>query len=183
MMKKKKVDNLKAKLEESTKWTELGTKGNKFRRQPYLNAPRPRHRQSITHVRFSNHALAIEVGRWETPKIKRNDRTCKMCNEDVIEDFYHAAGRCLGSPNVCQLRVELLNGIYNLEADEKLPRQSRMRTLIEQGDRDTLMQLLLNSNDTRALELFGPIVTKVLNEFYSSPPRYRDRQNGPVENT
>ena len=42
---------------------------------------------AVTRLRTSFHNLAIETGRYEN--IPRDQRTCKSCNMNVIEDEYH----------------------------------------------------------------------------------------------
>ena len=47
----------------------------------------------MTKFRLSSHALFVERGRWNKPKlIPRNERLCEVCG--VIEDEYHCLIDC-----------------------------------------------------------------------------------------
>ena len=58
-------------------------------------------RNIISRWRLSNHKLNIELGRYSTPKIPREDRKCLRC--DVVEDEFHAIFVC---PTFHLLRVK-----------------------------------------------------------------------------
>ena len=58
-------------------------------------------RKIISRWRLSNHKLNIELGRYSTPKIPREDRKCLRC--DVVEDEFHAIFVC---PTFHLLRVK-----------------------------------------------------------------------------
>ena len=46
-------------------------------------------RVSMTMLRTSSHQLQIEIGRYTIPKTPINDRTCKNCNLNSVEDELH----------------------------------------------------------------------------------------------
>ena len=50
-------------------------------------------RSIITRWRLSNHRLRIETGRYQLPRIDREERKCYEC--DVLEDEEHAIFVCL----------------------------------------------------------------------------------------
>jgi hypothetical protein len=47
------------------------------------------HRRSLAKLRSSNHTLAIETGRYTRPITPRNERICRLCLSDEIEDECH----------------------------------------------------------------------------------------------
>ena len=49
-------------------------------------------RVMITRWRLSCHQLRIETGRYERPKLTRDERTCTICN--IVEDEHHALFDC-----------------------------------------------------------------------------------------
>ena len=51
-----------------------------------------RYRMVITRWRLSCHSLRIQTGRYNRPRLPRNERTCIICN--VIEDEQHALFHC-----------------------------------------------------------------------------------------
>lgn len=66
-------------------------------------------RIALTKLRSSSHRLEIETGRWARPKIERQNRKCKICSLDVIEDEFHFVLEC---PNYTQLRTLLIKPYY-----------------------------------------------------------------------
>ena len=51
-----------------------------------------KHRRLLTKLRLGILELEIEKGRWEN--IERNKRTCKICNQNIVEDEYHFILQC-----------------------------------------------------------------------------------------
>ena len=49
-------------------------------------------RKTIAKVRCSNHCLEIEKGRHRN--VSREDRTCNMCKDKVVEDEEHFLTEC-----------------------------------------------------------------------------------------
>ena len=49
-------------------------------------------RVKITKLRLSNHKLEIEIGRHK--KIERNNRLCRLCTMNAIEDECHFIEQC-----------------------------------------------------------------------------------------
>ena len=55
----------------------------------------PHHlRKVISRTRCSNHPLEIEKGRHKNPKTPRQERLCKLCYDQVVEDEDHFLLRC-----------------------------------------------------------------------------------------
>ena len=50
--------------------------------------------RAVARLRMSSHDLAIERGRYTKPKTLLNDRTCKRCNLEEIDDEKHFLLRC-----------------------------------------------------------------------------------------
>ena len=66
-----------------------------FGTEPYLNNSKLfRIRRLITKFRVSNHRLEIEIGRYTDPKTPLEERICKNCNLNKIEDEYHCIMEC-----------------------------------------------------------------------------------------
>ena len=58
----------------------------------YTNIINLKHRRLLTKLRLGILELEIEKGRWEN--IDRDKRTCKICNNNIIEDEYHFILQC-----------------------------------------------------------------------------------------
>ena len=68
---------------------------NTFELEPYLDfITNKKYRTSLTRFRLSSHKLEIERGRYNN--ILRENRKCKMCNGNAIENEYHFLA-CLSS--------------------------------------------------------------------------------------
>ena len=50
------------------------------------------HRQALTRLLTSSHALRVETGRWDRPITPRDRRICNVCNK--TEDEYHFLIEC-----------------------------------------------------------------------------------------
>ena len=59
----------------------------------YLGLPY-QSRKVISRTRCSNHPLAIEKGRHTNPKTPRQERFCKLCDDQVVEDEDHFLLKC-----------------------------------------------------------------------------------------
>ena len=49
--------------------------------------------------------LAVETGRYQTPKVPLRERVCKLCNNDKVETGFHFVMECSKLQN---LRNELI---------------------------------------------------------------------------
>ena len=64
--------------------------------EPYLSLTNFHHRRAISKIRISAHNLMIESGRYKKPKpLPREDRLCKFCNLNEVENEIHFITRCL----------------------------------------------------------------------------------------
>ena len=88
--------------------------------QPYLitnmssNACRAR---TLLHTR--SHKLGIEVASWY--QNVTNLKTCKVCNEGMVEDECHLLFTCLTYSAIRSRYVDILRGSENLSARLKKP--------------------------------------------------------------
>jgi hypothetical protein len=60
-----------------------------YKLQNYLLLQNSVYKQTISRLRTSTHKLQIETGRHCKPKTPRQDRKCKRCNMNTIEDETH----------------------------------------------------------------------------------------------
>ena len=59
-----------------------------------LLLPNLNHMSTIARFRMSSHTLAIETGRHAKPKIAKEERKCRDCNLDDVEDEKHFLLKC-----------------------------------------------------------------------------------------
>ncbi len=62
---------------------------NTFILEDYLAIAKEKHRIEMSKLRVSAHTLAIERGRYTRPVTPINERVCKTCTGNVIEDELH----------------------------------------------------------------------------------------------
>ena len=68
---------------------------NDFRTEYYVNLNMSRdQRRILSKFRACNLPLAIETGRYTRPKTPVNDRLCKFCNCNAVEDETHFLVEC-----------------------------------------------------------------------------------------
>ena len=86
--------------------------------EPYLTLAQTRNeRILITKLRTSDHDLEIERGRHHRPVVPRENRLCKFCNNNQIEDESHFIFECTQfEPQ----RSNFLQKCYNLFPSTKL---------------------------------------------------------------
>ena len=62
----------------------------------YVLAPLgPGQRWALASLRSGCLPLAVETGRYWIPKVPLNQRTCKICNQNCIEDDFHFIIECI----------------------------------------------------------------------------------------
>ena len=59
-----------------------------------LLLPNLKHISTIARFRMSSHTLAIETGRHAKPKIAKEERKCRYCNLEDVEDEEHFLLKC-----------------------------------------------------------------------------------------
>ena len=73
-----------------------------------LLLPNLKHMSTIPKFRMSSHTLAIETGRHAKPKIAKEERNCRYCNLDDVEDEEHFLLKC---PLYNEERLSLFNSV------------------------------------------------------------------------
>ena len=68
-----------------------------------------KYRTVITRWRLSCHSLRIQTGRYQRPKLSRNERKCIACN--IMEDEYHSLFQC-SAHTFIRLRYVNILSIY-----------------------------------------------------------------------
>ena len=87
-------DNIwKTKLHDSVKGGTYRSFKNHPRYEPMLDLLDRNHRRVMLKFRLSDHKLMIEEGRHSRPKIPRENRLCKIC-QDTVEDEQHMLINC-----------------------------------------------------------------------------------------
>ena len=84
-----------------------------FQCEPYLLLHDYNFRQQrvfIAKLRTSDHTLAVEYGRRITPKIKFEDRVCKLCSAQAVEDEMHFISECT---LYNQIRIDFFEKCYD----------------------------------------------------------------------
>ena len=75
--------------------------------EPYLiSNPRLSYIHAIAPFRISSHTPEIETGRHRRPKVPIEERTCKICQSNSVEDEQHFLIECLVA-DIVQLRNQL----------------------------------------------------------------------------
>ena len=80
--------------------------------ETYLfDLPNLDHLTAVARLRMSAHRLAIETGTHVRPKISKEERICKNCDLEEVEDESHFLLKC---PLCCQQRTILMQTIRYL---------------------------------------------------------------------
>jgi hypothetical protein len=90
-------------------------------------------RVSMTRFRTSSHKLQIEIGSYTIPKTTINDRTCKKCNLNSVEDELHFLLNC---PKYSHLRGELVSSCFNKNITNTFNIDSQFIWLLSNEDTD-----------------------------------------------
>ena len=104
----------------------------------------PNRRRVLSKFRTSNHKLEIEFGRYRN--IPREERICKHCDKQVVEDEFHFAFECDKYDIVRQNSHSILLNYFQLEITNDLRRK--------------LLSDALSSNDPVITDLFSQHVSK-----------------------
>ena len=63
---------------------------SEFTIEKYLSCnTNEKYRIALTRLRCSSHSLEIEVGRYHYNRTDRQNRLCKLCNMNMVENEYH----------------------------------------------------------------------------------------------
>ena len=73
-----------------------------------------KHMSTLARFSMSSHTLAIKIGRHAKPKIAKEEKKCRNCNLDDVEDEEHFLLKC---PLYSEERLSLFNSVVlNLSA-------------------------------------------------------------------
>ena len=103
-----------------------------FEFENYLNSIQiKKFRIALTKFRLSSHKLEIERGRYHN--IPKENRKCKFCLMNTIENEYHFLLIC---PKYSELRKQYLNSYYC-----RWPTLNKFDRLLESKDNKTVLKL------------------------------------------
>ena len=97
-------------------------------------------RKVISRIRCSNHPLEIEKGRHKNPKTPRQERLCKLCYDQVVEDEDHFLLRCT---------------TYSHLRDHYQINQDNVPDVLNMEDQYRLAKFLLSAYELRERLFFG----------------------------
>ena len=101
-----------------------------LRREEYLDYCNWK-RRWLTKFRGSNSDLRVEIGRWQN--LPRQERTCRICIQNVVEDEEHALLICNGYERE---RRELFEQIYRRT-------EKKLDVRIMKDNTDWMLQVLI----------------------------------------
>jgi hypothetical protein len=96
-------------------------------------------RAPFSKLRISAHSLMIEKGRHYTPKIEPQDRLCKLCNLNAVEDEFHFMMIC---PFYSDLRSKLLTDINEISDVDNLSDNEIFLFLMGATDYDCILPVI-----------------------------------------
>ena len=114
-----------------------------YEKEKYLKIKNYENRQAISKLRLSAHPLLIETGR--IMGLDRNDRICKFCNQQKLEDEKHLIFECSKYNMLRETTFRKIKAIANIDLNET-PLCS--------------LQNLFNSLNIESLQLFGEFIKK-----------------------
>ena len=124
----------KNQIEHSSKLYFYSTLKTEYELEKYLTVIKnTNHRRTLTRFRISNHKLMIECGRYHN--IPHDERICKLCTSNEIENEEHLLFSCQAYDNI---RQNILTGLPNNT---------------HQGDRNLSVDLLKSTDDETILKL------------------------------
>ena len=113
-----------------------------------------KHISDLVRFRMSSHTLARETGRHAKPKIVKEERKCRYCNLEVVEDEEHFLLKC---PLYSEERLSLFNSVV-LDV-----------SAMSQGD---VFLYLLSSKEPKIIKALGKFIhnafrkrEKVMNHY------------------
>ena len=104
-----------------------------FAKEEYLDTLPLNVRGYICKFRISAHSLNVQSGRYANNRIPRNERICKLCNMEEVEDEYHFVLIC---PKYMQLRKKYISDFFYTK-----PSMYKLVTLMRSNKNDTLIKL------------------------------------------
>ncbi len=67
----------------------------------------------LAQLRTGSHQLRVEIGRWERPRLPRDERICRRCQSGEVDDEHHMVFDC---PALEEVRVQHI-GLFAGSAD------------------------------------------------------------------
>ena len=120
----------------------------KHEKERYLSLKNFEIRQAISKLRLSSHKLAIVIGKWY--KIEKENRICKSCDLNAIEDEFHFLIEC---PTYKDLRKSTFSSIRETENID-----------LSQGDINEKLKKLFSSGSLRSLHTLGKFIISAMKE-------------------
>jgi hypothetical protein len=127
--------------------------------EPYLNCGDSWRRSALTRLRVGTNMLAIETGRWEGKKVE--ERVCKVCKTNQVEDEKHFLIECSGYDAV---RQDLYKKLDNEKYD--------IKTAV--GDNIKLLNVLIGDETRRQPRRVTQIIMKYIDRITMIRNKYAD---------
>ena len=105
----------------------------------YLKIKNYQNRRALTKLRTSSHKLAIETGRWVNAK--REERTCKQCNENKIEDENHLLFECKAYTEKRLTTFQFIQSQLGIDLSCEIRRTDNLKILFSSNDINTMNAL------------------------------------------
>ena len=100
-----------------------------FAKEEYLDALPLNVRGYICKFRISANPLNVQTGRFAKSRIPRNERLCKLCNMEEVEDEYHFVLIC---PKYMPLPKRFISDFFYTK-----PSMYKLVTLMQSNNNDT----------------------------------------------
>ena len=107
-----------------------------YKSEKYLKINNFGNRRTITKLRTNNHTLAIEAGRWTN--IERENRLCKQCTENKIEDEIHFLFQCTKYTAERQKTFETIKTKTNIDLSNNETKIENLKLLFASGSLSSL---------------------------------------------
>jgi len=108
-------------------------------------------RLSFSKLRVSAHKLLIEAGRHTIPRIQPNDRICKQCNLNEVEDEFHFIMHCKLYDN---LRSNFMSELNDIIVTTNYSEEDFFITIMSAKDTD-ILKVVLNFVNLAFKKRFG----------------------------
>ena len=128
-----------AHIQNTNKLTFLKSLKEVYKSEKYLKINNFGNRRAITKLRTSNHTLAIAAGRWTN--IERENRLCKQCTENKIEDEIHFLFQCTKYTAERQKTFETIKTKTNIDLSNNETKIENLKLLFASGSLSSLNTL------------------------------------------
>ena len=134
-----------AHIQNTNKLTFLKSLKEVYKSEKYLKINNFGNRRAITKLQTSNHTLDIEAGRWTN--IERENRLCKQCTENKIEDEIHFLFQCTKYTAERQKTFETIKTKTNIDLSNNETKIENLKLLFASG---SLQRLFLKKRTLSA---------------------------------